>query len=60
MLTMDELLDMIIGDESPSSISDKIKDIIYSKSASRIENIRPSVSNSMFDHKEEEYDNSED
>jgi hypothetical protein len=28
---MDELLDMIIADESPSQISDKIKDIAFCK-----------------------------
>ena len=30
---MDELMDMIVSDESPSQISDKIKDILFSKGA---------------------------
>lgn len=55
---MDDLLDMIIGDESPAKVSDKIKDILYSKSAEKIEAIRPSVNNSMFD--EEEIEDGED
>ena len=28
---MDELMDMIISDESPSNISDKIKDVLFWK-----------------------------
>ena len=32
---MDDLLDMIIADESPSQISDKIKDMLFSKSAEK-------------------------
>ena len=45
---MDDLLDMMITDESPSQISDAIKDILYSKSAERLDAFRPIVSNSMF------------
>tara|TARA_B000000441_G_C21705039_1_gene328535 strand:- start:706 stop:912 length:207 start_codon:yes stop_codon:yes gene_type:complete len=51
---MDDLLDMIATDESPSSISDKIKDLLYAKSAERIEGIRPQIGNSMFNATEEE------
>ena len=46
---MDEVLDMIIADESPSQISDKIKDILYAKSADKINDYKPVVANSMFD-----------
>jgi hypothetical protein len=45
---MDDLLDMMIADESPSQISDAIKDILYSKSAERLDAFRPIVANSMF------------
>lgn len=45
---MDDLLDMIISDESPSAISDKIKDVLFAKSAERIDSLRPDVSNSIF------------
>ena len=51
---MDELLDMMITDESPSQISDKIKDIIYSKTASRVDNYRSSVGNALFNGQPEE------
>ena len=33
---MDELLDMIVSDESPAQISDKLKDILYAKSVKRL------------------------
>lgn len=45
---MDELMDMIVSDESPSQISDKIKDILFSKSAEKIEALRPAVADSLF------------
>jgi hypothetical protein len=45
---MEELMDMIAADESPSQISDKIKDILFSKSAEKIEDMRPSVAVSVF------------
>jgi len=51
---MDELLDMIIGDESPSQISDKIKDILFSKSAEKIDAFRPNVASNLFGENEEE------
>ena len=47
-------MDMIISDESPSQISDKIKDILFSKSAEKIDAFRPSVAASMFDEIEVE------
>jgi hypothetical protein len=45
---MDELMDMIISDESPSNVTDKIKDILFAKSAERIDMIRPVVASNMF------------
>jgi hypothetical protein len=51
---MDDLLDMIIADESPSSISDKIKDVLFAKSAEKIDTLRPAVANSMFNLSGEE------
>ena len=40
---MDELLDMIATDESPSQISDKIKELLFAKSAEKIDEDRKSV-----------------
>ena len=45
---MDDLLDMIIADESPSQISDALKDVLYAKSAERVDAFRPLVANSAF------------
>lgn len=45
---MEELLDMIVTDESPSKISDRIKDILYAKSADKIDQIKPYVAASLF------------
>jgi len=42
-------MDLLVKDESSSQISDKIKDILFAKSAERIEAIRPTVSASIFD-----------
>ena len=52
---MDELLDMITKDESPSGISDAIKDVLYAKSADKIGAHKNSVAASLFgDPKDEE------
>lgn len=51
---MDDLLDMIAADESPSQISDKIKELLFTKSAEKIDDFRPAVANSMFNSKTEE------
>jgi len=45
---MDDLMDMILSDESPSQISDKIKDMLFAKSAEKIDSFRPSVASSLF------------
>jgi|TARA_R100000278_G_C5438812_1_gene152966 hypothetical protein len=45
---MDDLLDMITTDESPSQISDKIKEVLFAKSAERIDAYRPSVASQLF------------
>ena len=45
---MEELLDLMVTDESPSQVSDKIKDILFAKSAERIEASRPFAANSLF------------
>lgn len=51
---MEELLDMIVADESPSQISDTIKDLLFSKSYDKIETLRPQVASSLFSTSEEE------
>tara|TARA_B100000029_G_scaffold37636_1_gene35389 strand:- start:37 stop:327 length:291 start_codon:yes stop_codon:yes gene_type:complete len=43
-----ELMDMIIADESPSAISDKIKDMLFAKSAEKVDAYRPEVAAGTF------------
>lgn len=48
MNRMEELMDMIVADESPSNISDKIKELLFAKSATKIDDFRPVVASAMF------------
>lgn len=53
---MEELIDLIATDSTPSKISDAIKDILYAKAADKINDIRPYVGTTMFDNEgNEEY-----
>ena len=45
---MDDLLDSIVTDESPSQISDQIKDLLFAKSAEKIDAFRPFVASQTF------------
>lgn len=56
---MEELLDMIVADESPSQISDKIKDLLFSKSAENIDTLRPSVATDVFGFNTDEAEETE-
>jgi len=62
---MDELMDMIVSDESPVTISDKIKELLFAKSAEKIDTFRPEIASSMFglddqeDVGDEEYEEEE-
>ena len=51
---MDELMDMITKDESPSGISDAIKDALFAKSAEKIGAHKDTVANSLFGTPEDE------
>ena len=47
-----ELMDTIFSGGSPESVSDKIKEILYLKSASKIEDLTPYIATSMFNSEE--------
>jgi len=47
-------MDMIVSDESPSQISDKIKDLLFAKSAERVDSLNPYIANSLFGEDESE------
>ena len=45
---MDELMNLIIADESPSQITDSIKNQLFAKGAARVDALRPAVANAMM------------
>ena len=53
---MDELLDLIATDQSPSEVTDKIKDVLYSKASERIQSQKPDIAMQMFDPTSAEID----
>lgn len=42
-------MDLLVQDDSPAQVSDKIKDILFAKSAEKIDEFRPQVASSLFD-----------
>jgi len=51
---MEDLIDLIVTDASASDVSDKIKDVLFAKSAERIDTIKPNVADSMFANSSDE------
>ena len=45
---MEDLMDMIIADDSPSQVSDTIKNALFAKSAERVDAFRPDCASTMF------------
>ena len=45
---MDELMNLMIADESPSEISDSIKTQLMKKATARIDALKPAVANAMM------------
>lgn len=41
-------MDMILSDDSPAEISDKIKELLFVKSAEKINDVRPEVASNLF------------
>jgi hypothetical protein len=50
---MEDLINMIIADESSVNISDKIKELLYTKAAENIEEVKPYIASSIFGSEEE-------
>ena len=46
---MEELMDLLVKDESPTQISDAIKDILYARTAEKVSENRPGIMNTIFD-----------
>ena len=51
---MEDLVNMIVTDDSPSQITDRIKDILFAKSARRVEDAKPYVASSLFGEEDSE------
>ena len=45
---MDELMNLMIADESPSEISDSIKNQLMQKATARVDALKPAVANAML------------
>ena len=41
-------MDMIIADDSPSQVSDTIKNALFAKSAERVDAFRPDIASTIF------------
>ena len=54
-----ELMYMIIADNSPSQISDRIKDMLFAKSAERVDSYRPEVAKNSFNEPADELESPE-
>ena len=49
---MEELIDLIATDGSPSDVSNKIKELLYAKAAERVDAARPEIASLMFGDEE--------
>ena len=47
-------MDMMVADSSASQVSDRMKDILFAKSAERVDAYRQDVANSLFGNQEPE------
>ncbi len=45
---MDELMNLMIADESPSEISDSIKNHLFAKAGAKVDALKPAVANAMM------------
>ena len=52
MAANDDLMDMMVADANASDISDKIKEILYTKSAEKVDAVRPAVGAGLFGEEE--------
>ena len=56
---MDELMNLIIADESPSEISDSIKNQLFAKVTARVDALKPAVANAMLGYELESEEDAE-
>jgi len=41
-------MDAIVANDSPSKVSDAIKDLLYAKTADKVDALKPEIANSLF------------
>ena len=51
---MEEIIDLIATDSAASEVTSKLKDVLFTKAAERIESQRPEIANSVFGDNEVE------
>ena len=56
---MDELMNLMIADESPSEISDSIKNQLFAKAGARVDAVKPTVANAMLGYEIESEEDAE-
>ena len=56
---MDELMNLVIADESPSEISDSIKNQLFAKATARVDALKPAVANTMLGYEIESEEDEE-
>jgi hypothetical protein len=50
---MEDIIDLVVTDASPSEITDAIKAALFNKAGERIEGLRPEVAASLFGDNDE-------
>lgn len=45
---MEDIIDLIATNSSASEISDKVKEVLFSKASEKIETLRPEIASMMF------------
>ena len=50
---MDELMNLMIADESPSEISDSIKNHLFAQAGAKVDALKPEVANAMLGYEVE-------
>ena len=56
---MDELMNLMIADESPSEISDSIKNHLFAKAGAKVDALKPAVTNAMMGYELESVEDAE-
>ncbi len=58
-IDMDDLMDAIVANDSPSKVSDAIKDLLYTKTADKVDSLKPEIAASLFGNNEVEVEEPE-